>query len=211
MKTTPALILSLSCCLLFSLPSCLKENDKTILVHDPQIIPFITDERWTPELRQLFGEEHVNFGDLPPHLNCEFVSNHQYAATNLPYGQSPPIGSMTPIVHYHKFCNQYLQICQYHSMNSGENIQHIIDTAYITGHDNKFTVYYTETWSTGGTPTLAVIMSGELAETGVVNYRYGYQIIDYADEVIPGNVYPLHSIFVFRDPDELSEYVNWFH
>ena len=199
---------------LFVLPffsSCLKEGNDTILVHDPQKIPFITDERWSPELRELFGEENINFGDLPPQLDCEFVSNHQYAATNLPYGQSPPVGSMTPVRHYHKFDNQYLQICEYYSMNSSENVQHKIDTAFITGHDNKFTVYYLETWSTGGTPTLAVIISGELAEAGIVNYRYGYQIIHYADEVVPSNVYPLHTVFVFRDPDGLSEYVQWYH
>lgn len=195
---------------LLFLSSCLKEGKETILVHDPQIIPFITDERWSPELRELFGEEHVNFGDIPPQLDCEFVSNHQYAATNLPYGESPSIGSMTPVVHYHKFDNQYLQICQYHSMNSGENVQHVIDTAYVTGHDNKFTVYYLETLSTGGTPTLAVIISGELSDKGVVNYRYGYQIINYADEEIPTNVYPLNAIFVFQDPDGLSEYVQWY-
>lgn len=197
--------------MLVPLSSCLKKAEETILVHDPQIIPFITDERWSSELLSLFGEDHVNFGDTPPHLECEFKSNHQYMATNLPYGQSPAIGSITPIVHFHKFTDQYLQICTYYSMNSGENTQHTIDTAFITGHDDKFTVYYTETWSTGGTPTLAVIMSGELSEKGIVNYRYGYQIIHYADSIIPTNVYPLHSIFVFQDPDKLSEYVDWFH
>ena len=210
MKSCHFLLPFLIAFLLVSLSSCLKEGNETILVHDPQVIPFITDERWSGELLSLFGEEHVNFGDTPPRLECEFKSDHQYAATNLPYGQSPAIGSITPIVHFHKFSNQYLQICEYHSMNSGENIQHTIDTAYITGHDNKFTVYYTETWSTGGTPTLAVIMSGELAEEGVVNYRYGYQIIHYADELVPSNVYPLHSIFIFQDPDNMSEYYTWF-
>lgn len=194
--------------LLFS--SCLKKGDETILVHDPQKIPFITDERWSSELRELFGEEYVNFGDLPPHLDCEFVSNHKYTATNLPEGQSPSIGSTTPIVHYHKFDDQYLQICHYHNMNSGENVVHNIEDAYITGHDNKFTIYCIEQLSTGGAPTLAVIMSGELSEDGIINYRYGYQIIDYTDEMIPTNVYPLNTVFVFQDPDGLSEYVQWY-
>ena len=41
-----------------SLSSCLKEGDKTILVNDPQDIPFITD--YLPEdLLNLFGEENV--------------------------------------------------------------------------------------------------------------------------------------------------------
>lgn len=189
--------------------SCLKEADETILVHDPQKIPFITDGRWPRELLRLFGEENVNFGDLPPRLECEFKSNHQYVATNLPVGLSPAIGSTTPVIHYHRFSNQYLQICEYHSMNSAENVRHVVDTAYITGHDNKFTAYFLEIWSTPGTPTLAVIISGEVAVEGVVNYRYGYQIVDYADEAVPANVYPLNSVFVFQDPDHLSEYTPW--
>lgn len=192
------------------LPSCLKEGNDTILVHDPQKIPFITDDRWPAELLELFGEEHVHFGDLPPTLDCEFKSQHKYVATNLPYGQSPAIGSYTPIIHYHKFCNQYLQICEYYSMNSGENVLHKIDNAYITGHDNKFTVYYLETLSTGGTPTLAVILSGELTTNGIANYRYGYAIINYADDEIPHNVYPLNSIFIFEDPNNPSAYAQWY-
>ena len=59
---------------LLSLPSCLKEGDKTILINDPQDIPFITD--YLPEdLLSLFGEEHVYFGDQPPVVNLEFKSS----------------------------------------------------------------------------------------------------------------------------------------
>ena len=190
--------------------SCLKDDKETILVHDPQIIPFITDTLWPADLLELFGEENVNFGDLPPQLDCEFRSNHQYVATNLDPYESPSIGSITPIIHFHKFRNQYLQICEYCSKNSAESKPHIVDSAYITGHDNKFTVYYREQWSTGGTPTLAVIMSGELSEAGIINYRYGYKIVAYADSIVPSNVYPLNTIFIFQDPDHLSEYDNWF-
>lgn len=202
-------IMSVVVLLSLFLSSCLKEADETILVHDPQKIPFITDPRWPSELLELFGEENVHFGDVPPRLECGFVSNHQYVATNLPPGQSPEIGSVTPVAHYHRFCNQYLQICEYHGMNSAENVLHVVDTAYITGHDDKFTVYFLETWSTSGTPTLAVVMSGELADGGVAGFRYGYQIVSYADEDIPPNVYPVNSVFIFQDPDHLSEYTQW--
>lgn len=195
--------------LLLFLSSCLKEADETILVNDPQRIPFITDDRWPSELLELFGEENVNFGDTPPRLECEFKSNHQYVATNLPDGESPSIGSITPVIHYHKFCNPYLQICKYHSMNSGENTEHIIDTVYIIGYEKKFTAYYLETWTTIGRPTLAVVMSGELADEGIVNYGYGYQIVSYADDHIPATVYPINSVFIFQDPDHLSEYSPW--
>ena len=57
----------------FAMTSCLKEADKTILVNDPQDIPFITE--YLPEdLLDLFGEENVYFGDQPPVINLEFKS-----------------------------------------------------------------------------------------------------------------------------------------
>ena len=44
--------------LVLALSSCLKEGDKTILLNDPQDIPFITD--YLPEdLLRMFGEENV--------------------------------------------------------------------------------------------------------------------------------------------------------
>ena len=200
-------------CLVFLtlLPSCLREGDGTILVHDPQRIPFITDDRWPHELLELFGEENVNFGDTPPLVDtiCGFVSKHRYAATNLPEGESPAIGSVTPVLHYHRFNNQYLQICEYQGMNSSDGVRHVIDTAYVTGHDSLFTAYWLEAWTTGGSPILAVVLSGTLARQGVADYRYGYQIVGYADEDIPYNVYPIGSVFVFQDPDGLSEYIQW--
>ena len=208
MKSTRG-ILSVIVLLLSLLPSCLKEADETILVNDPQKIPFITEGRWSRELLGLFGEENVCFGDTPPHLECGFVSSHQYVATNLPPGLSPEIGSVTPVAHYHKFRGQYIQICEYQGMVSGEDIPRIVDTAYVMGHDSCFTAYWVETRSTVGIPTLAVVMSGELAEKGIVNYRYGYQIIGYADDDIPANVYPVNSIFVFRNTDSISEYNQW--
>ena len=189
------------------LPSCLKEGDKTILVNDPQDIPFITE--FPQDLLDMFGEENVYFGDTPPRLECGFMANHQYVATNLPPGLSPEIGSVTPVIHYHRFCQQYLQVCEYRGLHSGENVPNIVDTAYIMGHDSCFTAYWLETWSTGGAPTLAVVMSGKLADKGIVNYRYGYQIMNYADDNIPANVYPVNSVFIFQDPDCLSEYTPW--
>ena len=58
---------------MLALPSCLKEGDKTILVNDPQDIPFITD--YLPDdLLDMFGEENVHFGDQPPVIDMEFMS-----------------------------------------------------------------------------------------------------------------------------------------
>lgn len=190
------------------LASCLKEeSDGTILVHDPQVIPFITDTvLWPQDLLTLFGEEHVNFGDTPPKMDFAFrMERQQYAATNLDPAESPAIGSFTPIPHLHEFRKQYLQVCQYtHGMTLGGGyiVENHIDTVYVTGHDSLFTVYFHETFQTAGTPTHAVVMSATLVGSdALTDYRYGYKIVRYADTVVPTNVYPLNSVFIFQSSD----------
>ena len=192
-----------------ALPSCLKEGDKTILVNDPQDIPFITD--YLPQdLLELFGEENVFFGDQPPVVDMEFKSMHQYVATNLQPPYAPPVGTTSPITHYHKINQQYLQIADYISMTSEENISKVISPVYLTGRGNDFTVYYHETTQTEGHPEHAVLFSGTLTSAGVKNFRYGYKILNYNDSIVPPTVYPVNSIFVFRDHDGLAEAFTWY-
>lgn len=49
-------------------------------------------------LKACIKDSKFDFGDTPPLLDTllGFVSKHQYAATNLPEGESPAIGSVTP-------------------------------------------------------------------------------------------------------------------
>ena len=116
---------------LMALPSCLKEGDKTILVNDPQDIPFITE--YLPEdLLAMFGEEHVYFGDQPPVVDLEFKSTHQYVATNLQPPFAPQPGQLSPITHYHKINQQYLQIADYLSKTSEETYCKVISPVYLT-------------------------------------------------------------------------------
>ena len=192
-----------------ALPSCLKEGDKTILVNDPQDIPFITD--YLPEdLLELFGEENVFFGDQPPVVNMEFKSMHQYVATNLQPPFAPQAGQLSPITHYHKINQQYLQIADYISMTSEENLSKVISPVYLTGRGKDFTVYYHEAPQTEGHPEHAVLFSGTLTNAGVRNFRYGYKIMKYNDSIVPQTVYPANSIFIFRDYDGLAEAFNWY-
>ena len=192
-----------------ALPSCLKEGDKTILVNDPQDIPFITD--YLPEdLLELFGEENVFFGDQPPVVNMEFKSMHQYVATNLQPPFAPQAGQLSPITHYHKINQQYLQIADYISMTSEENLSKVISPVYLTGRGKDFTVYYHEAPKTEGHPEHAVLFSGTLTNAGVRNFRYGYKIMKYNDSIVPQTVYPANSIFIFRDYDGLAEAFNWY-
>lgn len=195
---------------MLTLPSCLKEGDKTILVNDPQDIPFITD--YLPEdLLNMFGEEHVFFGDQPPVVDLEFKSMHQYVATNLQPPFAPQPGQLSPITHYHKINQQYLQIADYISMTSEETYCKVISPVYLTGRGNDFTVYYHETPQTDGHPKHAVLLSGTLTANGIRNLMYGYKILKYNDSIVPPTVYPANSIFIFKDYDGLAEECIWYN
>lgn len=192
------------------LPSCLKESDTTILVNDPQDIPFITE--YLPEdLLDLFGEENVHFGDQPPRVDMEFKSMHQYVATNLQPPYAPQPGQLTPVIHYHKLNQQYLQIAEYVSKTSEEAYCKVMYPVYLTGSGNDFTVYYHESPQTDGHPEHAVLFSGTLTANGVKDFMYGYKILKYNDEVVPPTVYPANSIFIFKDYDGLAEACTWFN
>ena len=193
----------------FALPSCLKEGNETILVNDPQDIPFITE--YLPEdLLNLFGEENVFFGDQPPIVDMEFKSMHEYVATNLQPPYAPPVGTISPIMHYHKINLHYLQIADYISMTSEENYCKVISPVYLTGRGNDFTVYYHESPQTEGHPEHAVLFSGTLIHAGIRNFRYGYKILKYNDSIVPPTVYPANSIFIFKDHDGLAETFTWY-
>ena len=195
---------------LLAMPSCLKEGNETILVNDPQDIPFITD--YLPEdLLDLFGEENVFFGDQPPVVNMEFKSIHEYVSTNLQPPFAPPVGTISPITHYHKINQQYLQIADYISMTSEENYCKVISPVYLTGRGNDFTVYYHEAPQTEGHPEHAVLFSGTLTHNGVRNLKYGYKIMKYNDSIVPVTVYPAQSIFIFKDHDGMAEVCSWYN
>jgi len=192
-----------------SFPSCLKEGDTTVLVNDPQEIPFITD--YLPEdLLELFGEEYVHFGDQPPLVELEFMSQHEFVTTNLQPPYAPQIGGLSPITYYHKLRQQYLQVADYIGMNSEETRCRLVSPVYLTGSANDFTVYYYEAPRTDGSPEHAVLMSGTLTANGIKNFRYGYKIMRYNDSVVSPLAYPANSIFIFRDWDGMAEACSWF-
>lgn len=196
--------------IVLALPSCLKEGEETILVNDPQDIPFITE--YLPEdLLDLFGEENVHFGDQPPVVDMEFKSMHQYVATNLQPPFAPQHGQLSPIMHYHKINQQYLQIADYVSMSSEETYCKVITPVYLTGSGDDFTMYYHEAPQTDGHPEHAVMMSGTVTSRGVKNLMYGYKILSYNDSVVPPTVYPANSIFIFKDHDGIAETCTWYN
>ena len=191
--------------------SCLKEGDhSSILLNDPQEVPLITD--YLPQdLLDMFGEGNVNFGDQPPVIDMEFVSNHEYVATSLQPPFAPPVGTITPIKHYHKISQQYMQIADYYSMSSEETLCHYLSPIYLTGYGNRFTAYYFEEPDTDAKPVHAVLFSGQVTSAGIRDFMYGYKIVRYNDSIVPPTVYPVNSIFIFKDHDGLAEKETWFN
>ena len=196
------------------LASCMGPGNDTILVNDPQNIESITD--YMPkDLLDYFGEENVNFGDYPPKIDHTFSSKHKYVFTNLNTPNAPQPGQISPVIRYHKFHNQYLAIADYVATTSEQmhfnpsSPYDSVSPVYIIGHDSLFTAYFYEESQAAGNPTWAVVISGKITDCGISNYRYGYQIMSYAESPTPENVYPVNSIFVFEDEDGLAEYTNW--
>ena len=191
------------------LTSCLKEGDTSVLVNDPQEIPFITD--YLPEdLLMMFGEENVHFGDCPPVVELEFRSQHVYVSTNLQPPYAPEPGGLSPITYLHKLSRQYLQIADYVGMNSEEFRCKKVSPVYLTGRGDGFTAFFYESPQIEGAPEYAVLMSGTLTNEGIKNFIYGYKILKYNDSVIPPLAYPVNSIFILKDRDGLAEQCSWF-
>ena len=181
----------------------------TTVTRKVMLEPFITD--YLPDdLLALFGEENVFFGDQPPVVDMEFKSMHQYVATNLPPPFAPQPGQLSPIMYYHKIRQQYLQLADYVSMTSEETRCKVISPVYLTGRGNNFTVYYYEAPQTEGHPEHVVLFSGTLTNSGVSNLKYGYKIVKYNDSIVPPTVYPVETIFIFKDHDGLAEACSWY-
>ncbi len=192
------------------LTSCVKDSDETILVNDPQQIKLLNE--WPEDLLELFGEENVFFGDIPPIMNCGFRSNHKYVEKKIEGMSGPPIGTLTPITRYFKFEEQYIAIAKLHCFHTnGIDVHRTIYPVYLTGRreEGGFTAYFCDTVQTPGIPIHMVVMSGRMTEDGIEDYRYGYKIVKYLESDIQENVYPVNTVFVFEDADGFVDYDNW--
>ena len=177
------------------LTSCVKDSDETILVNDPQQIRLLNE--WPEDLLELYGEDNVFFGDIPPIMNCGFRSNHKYVEVKIDGMSGPPIGTLTPITRYFKFEEQYIAIAKLHCFHTnGMDVHRTIYPVYLTGHkeEGSFTAYFCDT---------------RMTENVIEDYRYGYKIIKYLEPDIQENVYPVNSVFVFEDADGFVDYDNW--
>ena len=200
----------LGCCISCSKDYYEPEKSEDILVNTPQQIELLWD--WPQKLLRLFGEENIFFGDVPPLLSCCFTTQHKYVEVEIEGMDGPPVGTLTPIYRYFKFEDQYIGLAHLHCFHTdGIDVHRTIYPVNVTGvrKEGTFTAYFTDTVHTPGTPVHKVIISGRLTERGIEDYRYGYEIVEYLDPIIPDNVYPVHSVFIFEDVDGIAEYDNW--
>lgn len=192
------------------LASCVGDSDETILVNDPQQVRLLNE--WPEDLLELYGEENVFFGDIPPVVNCGFRTNHKYVEVKVDGMSGPSVGTLTPITRYFKFEDQYLAIAKLHCFHmNGTDVHRTIYPVYLTGRreEGGFTAYFRDTVQTPGTPVHMVVMSGRMTGDGIEDYRYGYKIVEYLEPDVQENVYPVNTVFVFEDADGFVDYDNW--
>jgi hypothetical protein len=204
-------------CLIITFFSCTKTaTDETIIFIGDQKIPNITE--FIPDsLLRAFGNVNLNFGDMPPLLDRQFIANDKDHDDQMEiiYSNNDyfPIGSLSPnIVFKHMFYAQHNAIAKYHFMTYGQESH--ADTVYIIGNAPYFTAYFKETRINSTNPNqskckLAAVISGEVGNEGIINYRYGYIIENYEDQ--NNNGLPVGTILVYKETDTIAYYKDWFN
>ena len=206
--------------------------------NDPQEIEFIQDEFMyekdgvltdNNDLVELFGEENINFGPVPPTWNndiCFIVDGMDYVTCiryiydtyhndeNTLAHTDPPIYDASINIHLfqnHEQCVFKQQIKTHDQYGSTYTLD--LDRTYIIGHDSLFTTYYKGKISGNGNPTVAMIISGTMVYDpitgefkGVRDYIYGKKILDY--EYKPTNAYAPGTILIKKHPG-LSPKYEW--
>ena len=179
-------LLGLACCFFSCSPMDIEFND-------PQDIEFIHDAFMHPDLDgelqdnddlvELFGEENIHFGPVPPSWShyidndsiCFKVNGMNYDTCvryifDLYNNNEPILSHADPptydaSINLHLLYNQNQCIFQ-HKMNTrdtyGNNYLLDLEKAYIIGHDSLFTTYYKGTIEGNGNPTVIMLISGTL-------------------------------------------------
>lgn len=200
------------CCLLglaLLLPRCLKDSitdDTIILIGEEKYVKPI--ESMIPDtLKNLFLEQlgNVHEGLVPPNLEGE------YCIGEIAYCESNYLDLMNND-------NMYLRVTRQHNRVAAveffDNKTVSVDTAYIMGSEDKFTLYMTENRRLPSpleaySFTRTVVISGKKTDEGIRDTRLGFIYMEVSGpELIdfwkPGTYY------IYKDKDGLSENCAWF-
>ena len=206
--------------------------------NDPQDVEtfqeeFFFDNDDNIDLVELFGEENIHFGPVPPSLGdsiCFIVEGlyydtcirYIYDINNVPTisHADPPVYDASTNTHLFHDQNQCVFKHKMRTRDSYNNTYKLnLDTTYIIGHDNLFTIYYVGPIEGNGDPTVAMIISGTLVYDtittgstqtlvfkGVNDYIFGKKILKY--EGLPTNAYAPGTIEIKKHPG-LSLKCDW--
>lgn len=178
-------------------------------IHDEFLYEDINEELVAnDDLVELFGEENINFGPVPPAWNdsiCFMVNGMDYLAcvryiydqnndnAIIPSHAAPPVYDGSKNLHL--FYDQ-TQCIFNHEMKTLDTYMNYylmsLEKTFIIGHDSLFTTYYKGKIEGNGNPTVVMIISGTLVfDTittgntqkvvfkGVRDYIIGKKILDY--------------------------------
>ena len=222
---------SLACCFYSCAPLEIDFSDPQDITSIEDVFTYLNNEN--NDLVDLFGEENIHFGPIPPswhHINdsISFEVDGMDIISSIRYIFSPngdPFPSATPPPTYDASVNRHLffdqdQCLFDHKMSVRDTWgnYHIMDLekVFIIGHDSLFTTYYKGKIEGNGNPTVIMLISGTLVfETdaqdsiifkGVRDYIYGKKILDY--ETQPTNAYAPGTIEIKKHPG-LSPSCEW--
>lgn len=189
--------------------SCQKEilnDDSIILLGTEEYVKPIED--MLPDTLRTHFIAH--FGDMPqgyipPCIEGEYLIEKQFCHSNFVNASDDD--------------SLFLRISQQHnrvaSVELHEHDTIRIDTAFVMGSGQKFTLYLTESKSLHfqGEHTLSrsIIISGEKTIDGIKNVRLGTIVLAYDNDNNPyvGSFTP-GCYFIFQDEDGLAENCLWF-
>lgn len=211
---------------------------------DPQVIETIQEEfmfevnealQENNDLVELFGEENIHFGPVPPSWNdsiCFLVNGMDYIAcvryiydpyndnAIIPSHADPPVYDGSKNLH---LFYDHTQCILNHKMKTLDPYMNYylmsLEKTYIIGHDSLFTTYYQGKTEGNGNPTVIMLFSGtmvfdtitngnsqEVVFRGVRDYIFGKKILDY--EYLPYQAAAPGSIEIKKHPG-LSPSCSW--
>jgi hypothetical protein len=204
-------ILAIAVNVLLVMTQCKKEStagDSVILLGTERYVKKLTEiipEEWQNGFSKYFGE--MPQGYIPPNIEGEYaISPKQFVYSNY-------IDLSSDLDMYFRVTDQHNRVATV-EFYEGETLR--IDTAYIMGSGQSFSLYFVEKrtldfYGTLSTISRVVLITGEKTPEGIKKLRFGNMILDASEGVNPfiGNFVP-GWFFIYKDQDGLAENCHWF-
>ena len=205
------IILAIAVNIVLAMAQCKKEStagDSVMLLGTEKYVKKLTEiipEEWQNDFFTYYGE--IPQGYIPPNIEGEYtISPKQFVHSNF-------VDLFGDLDMYLKVTDQHNRVATV-EFHEGENLH--TDTAYIMGSKQNFSLYFEEkrTLDFYGNLTSVkrvVLITGEKAQEGIKNLRFGSIILEASEEVNPffGTFVP-GWFFIYKDLDGLAENCHWF-